>query len=156
MKDFDFEKEIRFIARFYKKGLFEVNASWKKIRPRQNKWWSIPRIAAASSVIIVLSAAAGIWINNTFLKSDNKTEVSVPSQPVPLAPPLESVSRVIDFEDAPLPVVVDQIELVYGVQIKNLPANSEDYHLTLHYEGNVADLIETINEIFCLNLEIEK
>ena len=61
----------------------------------------------------------------------------------------------IDFEYAALPEVVKQIEKVYGVEIINMPEDADSYHLTLHYEGDASDLINTINEILGTNLKIK-
>lgn len=59
----------------------------------------------------------------------------------------ENIVRVIDFENAPLPVVVDKISRTYDVEITGLPESPDDYKLSLHYEGTASDLVETINEI---------
>jgi hypothetical protein len=59
---------------------------------------------------------------------------------------------VIEFTDAPLTDVVARIEAEYGVKVENVSA--ETYKLTLRYEGNAADLIDTINELLNTNLTI--
>lgn len=60
--------------------------------------------------------------------------------------PIQAV-KIIDFECSSLPDVISEIKEVYGVEVVNLPENAEEYHLSLHYEGNAADLVATINDI---------
>ena len=64
--------------------------------------------------------------------------------------------RAIDFENAPLPKVVERIREVYGVEVTGLPENPEEYVLSLHYEGNVNTLLESINEILDTKLKVKK
>ena len=66
------------------------------------------------------------------------------------------VVRAIDFDDTPLPVVVARIREVYGVDVAGMPADAAKYRLTLHYEGNVADLVESINEILGTQMTVEE
>ena len=151
MEGNDFEKEVGYIAKYYKEGLFNSVRALRKIKPVLRKVWTLPRIAAASCIIIVLGATAGLLIKNSYY-SEKPTETI---QPEVREIPMESISKVIDFDDTPLPVVIDQINIVYNVEITNIPTNADNYRLSLHYEGNAEDLIESINEILGINLEIE-
>ena len=54
------------------------------------------------------------------------------------------------------PVVVDRIREVYGVEVVNLPDNADNYRLSLHYEGNPMELVETINDILDINMTIKE
>lgn len=148
----EIEKEIGFIARHYKAGLFNAERAIRKIKPDINIRWSLPRIVAVSCIFIVLGATAGLFIRNSYY---TKEEIEIENTQSPIKS-VETISKVIDFDDTPLPIVIHQINLVYDVEIGNLPINAENYSLTLHYEGNVVDLIETINEILGTNLEIKK
>lgn len=148
----DLDKEIGFIARHYKEGVFNTEKALRKIKPVIRKIWSWQRIAVASCVVIVLGATAALLIRNSYYSEE---QVKIENTVSP-AVPLESISKVIDFDDVPLPVVIEQIKLVYDVEITNIPENAEDYRLSLHYEGNAIDLVETINELLGINLEIEK
>lgn len=148
----DINREINFIAKYYKDGLFNADKALRQIRPYIRKAWSWPRIAAVSSVIIVLGATAALLIRNSYFSKPTGDIENTPSKKIPL----ESISKVIDFDDAPLPVVIDRINSVYDVEVINVPVNADDYRLSLHYEGNVLDLLETINEILGTDLEIEK
>ena len=152
MEQKDLDREIGFIAKHYREGLFNADIALRKFKPIIRKIWSWQRIAVASCIIIVLSAGAALLFRETFY-TDNPIEIENNQSPVL---PLEAISKVIDFEDAPLPTVIDQINLVYNVTIVNIPIKAEDYRLSLHYEGNVVDLIDSINEILGINLEIEK
>ena len=148
----DIDREIEFISRHYKAGLFNADKALRKIKPAFRKVWSWQRIAAASCIMIVLGATAALLIQNSYHSKITVEIENAQYQDVPL----ESVSMVIDFDDTPLPVVIEKINLIYNIEIGNIPANAEDYSLSLHYEGNVVDLIDSINEILGINLEIEK
>ena len=148
----DLDREIGFIARHYKAGLFNTEKALRKIRPTIREIWSWQKIAAASCILIVIGATAALLIRDSY-NSEKPTEIENTQSPVI---PLESISKVIDFDDTPLPVVIEQINLVYDVEIRNIPPEAESYRLSLHYEGNVIDLIDSINEILGINLEIEK
>lgn len=49
---------------------------------------------------------------------------------------------------------MERIKEVYGVEVSGLPENPEKYVLSLHYEGNVNALLESINEILGTNLKV--
>ena len=148
----DLDEEIGFIVRHYKTGLFNTKKALRKIKPSIRKAWSWQKIAAASSILFVIGASAAFLIRNN-LNSETQVEIE---NTVSTEVPFETVSRVIDFDDTPLPIVINQINLVFDVVITNIPDNADDYRISLHYEVNAIDLIETINEILGINLEIEK
>lgn len=149
MKD---NKEIRFIAEHYRKGLFAVEPALRRIRPGAVKWWSRSRIAAACVAAIILTATAAVFVHNSYF-SDTAPSEQMSQQPdIPIA----EIVRVIDFEDAPLPIVVEKIKEVYGVEVDNLPKNAGEYHLSLHYEGSAIDLVETINDILDTEMTIKE
>ena len=52
--------------------------------------------------------------------------------------------------------MVDKIEEVYGVEVTGLPENAEEYRLSLHYEGNPVELVETINDILDIKMAIKE
>ena len=99
------------------------------------------RVAAAVSVVVVLSASAAIIYHEYRAGS-----VPEQAETVQTVNPMAEV-KVIDFEKAPLPEVIGQIETVYGVRVEGVPESPEHYELSLHYEGTPTDLISTINEI---------
>lgn len=152
MKGKDLDKEIDFIAKHYKSGIFNAEKALRKIKPSFKGANSWKRIAVAACIVVVLSATAALLIRETYYSGKQpKIEHTQPS-----VLPSETISKVIDFDDTPLPIVIEQINFVYNVEIGNLPANAENYRLSLHYEGNVTDLIESINDILGINLVIEK
>ena len=148
----DLNREISFIAKHYKTGLFNAESALSKIKPIERKVWSLQRIAIAACIVVAISATAALLLHNTYY-SEKPQEIENIQSPVV---PVETTSNVIDFDDTPLTIVINEINLVYNVEIYNIPANPENYRLSLHYEGNVIDLIESINEILGINLEIKK
>lgn len=135
------DEEIDFIARHYRKGLFSTAAGWRRLGIVSLSGWRRYRIAAAVAATVILSATAAILYRDYRLKD-------VPPQTAPVynTSPLTEV-KVIDFENAPLPRVVEKIESVYGVRVNDVPESSEEYVLSLHYEGTPTDLVSVINDI---------
>lgn len=145
-------KAIEYIAKHYRQGRFAVEPALRRIRPAGVRRWTPVRIAAAWVAMAVLSATAAVLVHNDFfIRSNPSTEQTV-SETIPA----ETIVRVIDFEETPLPVVVEKIKNVYGVEVAGLPENADDYILSLHYEGPVTDLLETINDILETSMTIKK
>ncbi|MDE6096378.1 MAG: hypothetical protein K2G52_09340, partial [Muribaculaceae bacterium] len=88
-----------------------------------------------------LSATATIIYKDYHRVDNSRQETSTP-----VVSPLAEV-KVIDFENAQLAEVVEKIETVYNVEVRNLPDTPEEYKLSLHYEGTPTDLIVVINDI---------
>ncbi len=145
-------KDIRYIAKHYRKGLFATDSALRRIKGVDRPWWTPAKIAAASVVVVVMGATATVLIRNSHI---NETPTSI-EQVQPSVIPSEAVVRVIDFEETPLTVVVSEIRNIYGVEVTNLPANAAEYKLSLHYEGSAADLVETINTILDTDMEIKE
>ncbi|MCH5318358.1 MAG: hypothetical protein J1E38_01445 [Paramuribaculum sp.] len=152
MKMSDFEKETGFIARHYRAGLFRVEPALRKIKPLVRVWWTLPRVAAASILLAVIGATAAILVHNGYFA---EKPVSAIEQQTSDPTPSEMVVHSIDFDGATLPVVIEKIKAVYGVDVTGLPENAEEYRLTLHYEGSAIELIETINEILDTEITIK-
>lgn len=144
------DKEITAVAQRYRSGAFSVKEGWQRLGLGSAPWWSAKKIAAAAAIAVVVSATAGIFIHNS-LQEAAPTEIT-PSSPT--AP--RYAVRAIDFEDAPLPIVLETIKETYGVEIVNIPDNADTFKLTLHYEGNADDLVETINDIFGTEIAIKE
>lgn len=145
------QKEIEFIARHYRKGLFTIEPALYRIKGFRKKFWTFPKIAAVSSIVITIGATAAILITNSYNSSEIETEAPIIEN---ISPAL--VSHVIDFDDVPLTTVVEQINLVYGVEVENIPINADEIYISLHYEGTASDLIETINEIVGTQMRIKQ
>ncbi len=148
--DIDRDKDIDYIARHYHKGLFNTSSALRRVRTKPGLRWTGAKTIAASALIAVVGATAAVIIRNNYLATS--PEVVEQSQAIPIAP--ETISRTIDFEDIPLPVVTEKIKEVYGVEVTGLPDNAESYRLSLHYEGTAIDLIETINDILDTDMRI--
>lgn len=147
-------REIDFIARRYRSGRFAVEPALRRIIPASGRWSTRMRVAATVAVVVVMSAAAALIIHSNYtIGSGAATETVEPTAP---APSPETIVKVIDFEETPLPVVIDKIKEVYGVEITGVPENADDYTLSLRYEGNAVDLIATINDILETEMEVKK
>ncbi len=143
-------KEIKFIAKHYKKGLFAVDPALRRIRPSATLWWTRSRIAAACIAAVVVTAAAAVYLHNEYF-SVKGTDIQELHQ-VDL--PAAEVVRAIDFEEASLTEVVQKIREVYGVEVTNLPSDPDQYTLSLHYEGSALDLVDTINDILDTDMKV--
>ena len=144
------DKDIKFIAQHYRAGRFNASEGWHRlgIKPAGNlRAW---RIAAAAAILVAITATASYIYNYNTTPSRN-----VPEEILATNRPLLTV-REIDFDTTPLPVVVARIREVYGVDVTGMPSDAVKYHLTLHYEGNAYDLVETINEILGTQMTIEE
>lgn len=140
----DQNEEINFVARHYRQGRFNAARAWKRVNPAPRVgWWRRYGVAAAVAAIILLSASAALIYNLSAPINEPATQGEMAA---PEPSPMEVV-KVIDFEDTPLTTVVQRIEEVYGVAVTNLPDNADELRLSLHYEGDAADLIATINDI---------
>lgn len=146
-----FHKDIDFIARHYRKGLFAIEPALYRIKGVRKKILTLPKIVAISSFIIAIGATAAILIRNSYNHKERETEVPVIEKKSPM-----SVSHVLDFNDVPLTTVVQHINLIYGVEVDNLPKNADELYVTLHYEGTALDLVETLNEILETNMKIRE
>lgn len=135
------KKDIDYIARHYRSGHFNAGAGWKRLGLASVSLRKRFRFAAVIAAVIVISSTAAIIYHNY-----QTVDVTRQTTEIPSISPMEEV-KVIDFENAALNEVVQKIEDVYNVKVTNLPAQSEEYELSLHYEGNPKDLIEVINDI---------
>ncbi len=148
----DDNKDIDFIAGRYRIGRFSIDEGWKRlnIAPSFLRWKRV-RVAAAIASVIVLSATAAMIYRQYDLTSDKQVQ-----QPEQLAVSPKEVVKIIDFDNAALPTVITKIKEVYGVEIVNIPENADEYHLSLHYEGNAVDLVTTINDILDTQMSVKE
>lgn len=146
-----FHKEINFVAKYYRKGLFKIEPALYRIKGIRKNFWTFSKVAAVSSIVIAIGATAAIIITNSYNPQKVETEVPVIDNTSPLL-----ISHIIDFDDAPLSAVVEQINLTYGVEIENIPVNAEELYISLHYEGTALDLVETLNEILGTHMKIKE
>lgn len=149
------DESIDFVSSHYDGSLLPQEG-WRRFSRTHRVPWLRRNIAAACIGAIVLAAsAASIYYISTSENSSGieTTEASSPSNnPTPVFEPYKIVR--IQFSDAPLADVVKEIEKVYGVKVTNMP--KEEVRLTISYEGNAYDVVETINELLGTNLAIEE
>lgn len=144
------DKDLKFIARHYRKGMFAVEPALRRIKGVSPAWWTRPRIAAACALAAILTATAAIFVHNNYFTAPDSTAAPTEQSAVNAA----DVVRIIDFEEAPLTDVVAKIREVYGVEVTGLPDNPYQYTLSLHYEGSALDLVETINDILDTDMTV--
>lgn len=143
------DKDINFIATRYRQGLFDVEPALSRIIPQRPSLWRRIRVAAAIGGIVVISTTAALIIRHNYFP-DRTPAVEQPAGTLVVT----DVIHPMDFEDTPLPLVVEEINTVYGVEVTNLPDHPESYTLSLHYEGTASDLVETINDILDTHMTI--
>lgn len=150
----DNDKRIRYIAKHYRRGIFSVNAGWKRLGLAPSFRFRRLRAVAAVAGIVVLTATAAVIYQHFSAKTPTEViePVSVPEVSLQKAP--ERVVKVIDFDNTPLPAVTERIKQVYGVEVTGLPDNAEEYILTLHYEGDATELVQTINDILDTRMSV--
>ncbi len=142
-------KEIDYIASHYKEGRFSVTKGWKRMGIAATGGWHRYKAAAAIAAVVILTATATVIYRE--YQADEIPQSTVPVVVNPLAE-----VKVIDFENAPLKDVVEKIESVYSVKVENVPADSEKYSLSLHYEGTPTDLISVINDILGTQMTVSE
>ncbi len=147
-------REISFVARRYRSNAFSKKDAWKSMGLGNTTLrWSPIKIAAAVALLTVITATATIIIRQEYFSADsNVTEQNAVIGHETLTPEVKA----IDFDNAPLPMVIEKIKSTYGVDVDNMPKNAEEYRLTLHFEGTAADLLATINEILDTDLTLKK
>lgn len=146
------EKEIKFVANRYRPGRFNTDRAWNRLGIATSFKRKRLRIAAAAAGMVFLSATAAFVYRQYSVGSSNNIDMMEQMQ---TESPVYAV-KVIDFEDTPLPIVIDRIKDVYGVEVTNIPDDADDYRLSLHYEGNAIDLVETINDILNTQMRVEE
>lgn len=143
------QDDIDFVSHHYRSGSFSTARGWQRLGLVRQSWWTRIRVAAAVAVVVAVSATAAVLYHNYNAGAATGACVEVPAS-------ASAVVKVIDFEQATLPTVIDRIEEVYGVELAGVPDNAADYTLSLHYEGTAVDLVDTINEILGTHIAVKK
>ncbi|MCM1110061.1 MAG: DUF4974 domain-containing protein [Clostridium sp.] len=150
-----FRESLDFVVRHYRENSF-IPKPLAMVGFRR-PWYRRPAAAAAAVAVVLAASACAIYFVNTVQSVPATVEPAVQTAVSPLVetalPASPTTSLRIEFDDASLADVVKHIEQTWDVKIGNLP--KEDYRLTLSYEGNAADLIETINELLNIDLRIK-
>lgn len=154
-----FQRETDFVSRHYREGAFRPTLRFGT----SLRGFMTPKRWAAA-ILIAVTLTAGAMICYRILRTEPAPQPVPVERPVPAPAPVaepepvpepekpepvpeaepEVVSR-IEFDDTPVSVVARKVEEVYGVRLGNLPA--DDPAVTISYEGNAADLVETLNEL---------
>lgn len=149
------EESIDFVTLYYCKGAFDADRALRMIRFLPSVPWWRRRGVVAAAIGGALVASAAVF---TYIVPDREEGGNLPTEQV-VTPAVETPAatevKKIEFADAPLARVVEEIERVYNVKVTNLPAGG-DYRLTLSYEGTAEDLVETINDLLGTSLAVER
>lgn len=140
------ERSFEFVTRFYRHGIFQPQRKFVK----ESRWRGLAVAASITGAVIVAAACVLIYVNRPEATPVSTTHESASMVEVPP----EKVVKRIEFDDAPLTQVVKAIEDTYGVEISGLEDTDSNLTLTLSYEGNAIDLINTINELLNTNLKV--
>lgn len=146
------EKDIDFIADHYSDDVFSPETGWRKFRSTLGLRRKRYGIAAAVAAIITVTATAAII---SYENHRNEPDAVESVSDITSAQDIEE-TRVLAFDHTKLTDVVEIVETEYSVEIGNIPPNSDDYELTLRYEGTPSELIEAINEILGIQLTLSE
>lgn len=144
------DKDIDFIAYYYNDDIFSPKNGWRKFKSVLGLRKKRYGIAASVAAIITFTATAAII---SYEHQRNETDAVENVSELKDAPVVDE-RRVLVFDHTKLTDVVEIVETEYSVEIGNVPVNSDDYELTLRYEGTPSELIEAINEILGIQLTL--
>ena len=149
MKNRKDEESIAFVARSWRQNAFVPRGL--PFTGVGGFWNRRPAVAAAIAGIVALGALAALYFGEIFVP-EKEAPVAVDTQ-VP-AVDGNGVARV-EFTDVPLTDAIAQIESVYGVKIAGKSTIQSTMRVSLSWEGNVEELIETINNMFGIELSVD-
>ncbi len=149
------KNSLDFVVRHYRPGAFRRDDSF--IRGGRSVWRRRLSVAAAVAGVLLVSAAVYTYVSKPESKPESAPVVQPVSEPTAPQTAPDTVNEVkrIEFSDAPLNIVVSEIESTYGVKVAGLSADDAN-RLTLSYEGTAEELVATINELLGTNLTIER
>lgn len=147
------DEDIDFIVEHFHDGVFSPVTGWRMLQPRLGIRRKRLGIAAAAAAVIALSASAAVFLHYKAYRHDTLIELSMVDDKQ-----MEGSlnSKTIVIENSSLTEVVETIESEFDVRIGNLPPNSEEYVLTLRFEGTIEELVSAINETLGTQLTIEE
>lgn len=152
LDDKKFEEECRFVVAHFKEGAFRTKELFESKVAFRNRRKIAIRWVAASLIAVTLSATAIITYK---IRSVVPDEVTTEQCIVDKADNSKAIEIIrLEFNDAKLSDVIKAVEEAYGVKLTNVP--DEEIYLTLSYEGNAQDFIDTVNELLNTEIEIER
>ena len=138
------DKKYEFVVSHFKDGTLLSNEGWRRFK-LANRIPSIKRYIAAASVASAILVASASFYYYYAYNSQSPTE-DIHLNPSEETKPTAEIKIVkIEFRNATLKEVIDEIEHVYDVKISNIP--EQDIRITISYEGTAQDVVETINEL---------
>lgn len=150
MKTERFNESLDFVARHYRHGAFDTASGLRRLGFRRRPAM-LRRVAVIAGAVALTASALFVGYYNYYAPAETDHAIqSAPAAGTQVAEPSKVVR--LEFNYAPLSEVTDEICRVYGVTLAYIPI--EDYHLTLSYEGNAYDLVETINELLGIHIVI--
>lgn len=152
LDDKKFEEECRFVVAHFKEGAFRTKELFESKVAFRNRRKIAIRWVAASLIAVTLSATAIITYK---IRSVEPEIVTTEQCVVDMADNSKAMEIIrLEFNDAKLSDVIKAVEEAYGVKLTNVP--DEEIYLTLSYEGNAQDFIDTVNELLNTEIEIER
>lgn len=147
------DESLNFVSRYYEDGSLMPRQGWYRFRLTHSmpKWRR--NVAAACIGAVVMVASASVYYVMTSSTSEREEPGMVTTVVETTEQTPYKVAK-IQFTDAALKDVVKEIEKTYGVKVANVP--EEETRLTISYEGNAYDVVETINDLLGINLKIEE
>ncbi len=133
-----------------KKEMLSAITGRRSFLPLLSARWRV----AASVAAVALVASASVLIYHNYSDRPETPAPAVVEQTETVVTPAPAARAVIDYTDAPLKDVVADIERIYGVTVTGVP--EKEIRLTIHYEGDADDVVETINELLGTNLKISR
>lgn len=152
LDDKKFEEECRFVVAHFKEGAFRTKELFESRVAFRNRMRIAIRWVAASLIAVTLSAAAIITHKIRSVELDKVTPEQCIVDKADNSKAMEIIH--LEFNDAKLSDVIKAVEEAYGVKLTNVP--DEEIFLTLSYEGNAQDFIDTVNELLNTEIEIER
>lgn len=152
LDDKKFEEECRFVVAHFKEGAFRTKELFESRVAFRNRRRIAIRWVAASLIAVTLSAAAIITYKIRSVEPDQVTPEQCIVDKADNSKAMEIIH--LEFNDAKLSDVIKAVEEAYGVKLTNVP--DEEIFLTLSYEGNAQDFIDTVNELLNTEIEIER
>jgi hypothetical protein len=150
MKTERFNESLDFVARHYRRGAFDTASGLRRLGFRRRPA-ILRRVAVIAGAVALTASALFVGYYNFYAPDGTDSALqSAPPAGTPVAEPMKVVR--LEFSNASLSEVTDEICRVYGVTLANIPI--EDYRLTLSHEGNAYDLVETINELLGTDIVI--
>lgn len=151
-----FKESLNFVTSHYREGAFRPDPDL--FRTKRSFQQLLRRHGVAAAVVAGILTVAACAVVLSLRDAEIHEQLITPAETEQSVEPTventaDSVVK-LEFTDAPLSEVVEEIEKSYNVTVENIPAT--DLRLTLSYEGTATDLVDTINELLGTKLKISE